>query len=60
MNLIDLELLEMIINSGKCFDMTLTSEELSSLVSLTERSQDVSDGAYSLDALSSWFLNNIK
>merc|ERR1712113_292215 len=45
--------------TGKCFDMALTSEELSSLVSLTERSLDVSDGAYSLDSLSSWFLNNI-
>merc|ERR1711990_24462 len=43
----------------KCFEMSLTGEELSSLVSLTEKSQDHSDVAPSLESLSHSFLQEI-
>ena len=44
----------------KCFEMSLTGEELSSLVSLTEKSQDHSDVAPSLESLSHSFLQEIR
>ena len=40
--------------------MSLTGEELSSLVSLTEKSQDHSDVAPSLESLSHSFLQEIR
>ena len=40
--------------------MALTSEELSSLVLLTEQSQDGSEAAFSLESLAHSFLTNIR